>query len=189
MKSAITDLASADAAARTAAATEIYRAGCALADPVVRSWCADAELAPLFGAQNLQATVGVAVSPAMFSQIHVANGSPRLADVPPEQDAQEFELHIAGGVSLDVLTTRHSGGTGAIARFLAKFGEGIQQVEYCVTDVDRVTQILKEKLGVQAVYPETRGGAGGTRVNFFLASTPAGPKVLIELYEQDATTR
>ena len=189
MKSAIADLAGTDAAARAAAATEIYRAGCSLADPVVRSWCADAELASLFGAPNLQVTVGIAVSPATFSQAYVASGSPRLAEVPPEQDAQEFELHFAGGVSLDVLTTRDPGGTGAIARFLTKFGEGIQQVECRVTDVDRATQILTEKFGVQAVYPETRRGTDGTRVNFFLVPTTAGPKVLIELYEQPMMAR
>ncbi len=189
MKSAIADLASAEAAARGAAATEMYRAGCALVDPVVRNWCADAELAPLFGAPNLQITVGVAVSPATFSQVYVANGSPRLAEVPPEQDAQEFELYFAGGVSLDVLTTREPGGSGAIARFLTRFGEGIQQVECRVRDVDRATQILREKFGLQAVYPDTRPGADGTRVNFFLVPTPAGSKVLIELYEQPATAR
>ncbi len=183
----IADLASMDAAVRAAAATEMYRAGCALADPVVRSWCADAEVAPLLGAPNLQVTVGVAVPPAAFAQVHVANGSPRLAEVPPEQDAREFELHFAGGVSLDVLTTRDPGGTGAIARFLARFGEGIQQVEYRVADVDRATQILKERFSVQAVYPETHRGADGTRVNFFLLPTPAGPRILIELYEPAAT--
>ncbi len=189
MKSSIADLASTDATERAAAATDIYRAGCALADPVIRSWCADVELAPLFGAPNLQITIGVAVAPATFAQVYVANGSPRLAEVPQEQDAQEFGLHFAGGVSLDILTTRDPGGTGAIARFLSRFGEGIQQVECRVTDVARATQILKEKFGVQAVYPETRLGAGGTRVNFFLVPTPAGPKVLIELYERPATAR
>jgi methylmalonyl-CoA/ethylmalonyl-CoA epimerase len=189
MKSDIADLASSDPGKRSAAATKIYRAGCALADPVLRAWSADVELGSILGAPNLEVTAGVAVSPGTFSKIHSANGSPRLAEVPPEQDAQEFELHFAGGVSLDVLTTREPGGIGAIARFLTRFGEGIQQVECRVTNVDRATEILKEKFGVQAVYPETRGGAGGTRVNFFLVSTPAGQKVLIELYENPTASR
>jgi hypothetical protein len=36
---------------------------------------------------------------------------------------------------------------------------------------------------VPAIYPETRPGADGTRVNFFLVAAPDAAKVLIELYE------
>jgi hypothetical protein len=85
-------------------------------------------------------------------------------------------------VSLDILTTREPGGEGAIAKYLAKFGEGLQQVEYRCANVDRAAQLLKEKFGVKAVYPATRPGADGTRVNFFLVTSPDGGKVLIELY-------
>ena len=81
-----------------------------------------------------------------------------------------------------MLTTREPGGTGAIARYLAKFGEGIQQVEYRCADVDRATVLLKEKFAVVPVYPLARSGADGTRINFFLMPS-AGGKVLIELYE------
>ena len=45
-------------------------------------------------------------------------------------------------VKLDVLTSREPGGEGAIARYLKKFGAGIQQVELYVRDVDRATAIL-----------------------------------------------
>jgi hypothetical protein len=103
--------------------------------------------------------------------------------VPPDQDAEEFELDFAGGISLDILTTREPGGSGAIAKFLAKLDEGIQQVEYRCTDVNRASQILKDRLKVASVYPDTRAGADGTRVNFFLVKSPDGGKVLIELYE------
>jgi hypothetical protein len=51
-------------------------------------------------------------------------------------------------------------------------------------NVDRATAVLKEKFGVKAVYPETRPGADGTRVNFYLVGLPEGGKVLIELYEK-----
>jgi hypothetical protein len=118
-----------------------------------------------------------------FGRIRVANGTPRLGQVPPDQDAEEFELHFAEGVSLDILTTREPGGEGAIAKYLAKFGEGIQQVEYLCANVDRAAQILKEKFKVASVYPATRAGADSTRVNFFLVASPDGGKVLIELYE------
>ncbi len=75
------------------------------------------------------------------------------------------------------------GGLGAIAKYLAKFGEGNQQVEYRCANVDRATQILKDKFGISPVYPAPRAGADGTRVNFFLVPSPDGGKVLIELYE------
>jgi hypothetical protein len=108
---------------------------------------------------------------------------PRLSEVPPDQDALEFELHFPGGLSMDVLTSKDPAGSGAIAKFLQKFGEGIQQIEYLCKDVDRATQILKTKFNVPAIYPSTRPGADGTRVNFFLISAPDAAKVLIELYE------
>jgi hypothetical protein len=136
----------------------------------------------LLGGRVPSVTVGLAVSRETFVKIRVANGSPRLAEVPPDQDAEEFELHFPDGVALDVLTSRAPGGTGALAKYLAKFGEGVQQVEFRCADVGRATQILKEKFEVKPIYPETRPGADGTRVNFFLV--PSGSsKVLIELYE------
>jgi hypothetical protein len=59
----------------------------------------------------------------------------------------------------------------------------VQQVEYRCSNVDRATEILKEKLRAGGIYPATRPGADGTRVNFFLVPSPDGGKVLIELYE------
>ncbi len=183
LASAITGLASADPSERKAAADTIYRAGRTSADEAVSLWWKDAELAGLLLGPSPVVTVGLAVERATFGRIRVANGTPRLAEVPAEQDAEEFELHFPDGVLLDVLTTREPGGSGAIARYLAKFGEGAQQVEFRCENVDRATEILKEKFNVKPVYPATRPGADGTRVNFFLAPTPAGGKVLIELYE------
>ena len=75
------------------------------------------------------------------------------------------------------------GGTGAIARYLEKHGEGIQQIEITVRDVDRATEILRTKFALAPIYPATRPGADGTRVNFFLVPTPQGKKVLVELVE------
>jgi len=128
-------------------------------------------------------TVGLAVTPERFERIREACGLPRLADVPPDQDAREFELHLPGGLSMDVLTSKDLGGNGAIAKFLQKFGEGVQQVEFRCKDVDRATQILQQKFSLNPVYPATRAGADGTRINFFLLSAPSADKVLVELYE------
>jgi hypothetical protein len=179
----IVDLSSADASKRLAAAAEIYRLGRATAGSAIAEWWAQSELSALLLAPNPAITVGLAVQRDTFGRIRIANGTPRLAAVPPDQDAEEFELHFSEGISLDILTAREPGGSGAIAKFLAKFGEGIQQVEYRCTNVDRATQILKDKFRASPVYPETRAGADGARVNFFLVASPDGGKVLIELYE------
>lgn len=147
---------------------------------------ADAQLAALFVMDPSgfpEATVGVAVEPATFKMIRQACGSPRLADVPPDQDAQEFELEFPGGVRLDILTTRDRAGSGAMARHLQKFAESIQQVELLVKNVDGASEALQSRFQLTPVYPKTRPGANGTRVNFFLVPTPAGKKVLIELVE------
>jgi hypothetical protein len=179
----IVDLSSSDASKKLAAAAEIYRLGRATAGSAIAEWWAESELSALLLGPNPAITVGLAVQRDTFGRIRIANGTPRLAGVPPDQDAEEFELHFKEGISLDILTTREPGGSGAIARFLSKYGEGIQQVEYRCTNVDRATQILKDKFRASPIYPETRAGADGARVNFFLVASPDGGKVLIELYE------
>jgi tellurite resistance protein TerC len=137
---------------------------------------------------HTQLTAGIAVTPEAFEKIRAANGSPPLADAPADQDVIEFELEFPGNVvpraRLDILTTKAPGGDGAIARFLGKFGEGIQQVEIEVADVDRATEILRKRFHIEPVYPVTRTGANGTRVNFFLVTTWSNKKALVELVEQ-----
>jgi hypothetical protein len=182
LKQQIEALASRDPAARDAAAEEIYIAGAVLARRAAREWLKNNDFVSLVGIEP-KITVGIAVRPETFEQIWKANGKLQLADVPPDQDAKEFELHFTG-ISLDVLTSKTPDGNGAIARYLARFGDGIQQVEFLCKDVDQATKILRERFGVAAVYPETRAGADGTQVNFFLVTTPEKEKVLIELYER-----
>src|SRR5215469_10132788 len=183
LQEAIEGMASADPEVRVLSATEIYRTGRAMADHAVYPWWAEEKLANLLDGHSPKLTVGLAVTPERFERIHEANGLPRLSEVPPDQDAKEFELHFPGGLTMDILTSKEPGGGGAIANYLQKFGEGIQQVEFLCKDVDRATQLLKENFGVDAVYPATRAGADGTRVNFFLVAAPDAGKVLIELYE------
>jgi hypothetical protein len=176
-----------DAAKRTLAAAFLFEHGSEATKVITEAWLAFAPLANLLERDpwtgNPKLTVGVAVEPATFERILEANGSPQPAHVPPDQDAREFELAFPEGARLDILTTRQPGGTGAIARYLAKFGEGIQQVEIHVTDVDRASEILRSQFALQPIYPATRAGANGTRVNFFLVPTD-GKKVLVELVEE-----
>src|SRR6266852_3003704 len=112
----ISQLAAPDTAAREAAARELYRLGSALGDSAVAAWRSDPQLASLLAGPP---TVGVAVKPTNFEAIHSAMVRPNLAEVPPDQDAREFEL-ILGPARLDILTTRDPDGGGAIARFLEK---------------------------------------------------------------------
>jgi hypothetical protein len=181
----IAALSSPEDATRAAAAGQIYAAGRSRAEQAIQPWRKHDEFARLLG-KNLEMTAGLAVRPETFAQIREATGWPRLAEVPPEQDASEFTLRFEGGITLDVLTSRNPEGSGAIAKFLLKFGEGLQQVEFRCSDVNRATAILRDQMAVVPVYREARPGADGTRVNFFLADGADGQKVLIELYEPAA---
>ena len=190
----IEDLAHAEPRRRAESGLRLYLAGVNLFMPLLTKWIDDLSFRELTlpysriveeQKKNGPSTivVGVAVSPELFGKIYVANDSPHLANVPPDQDAREFELELDDAVKLDILTTRDPAGAGAIARYLLKFGSGIQQVELYVRDVDQATELLKSNFGLPPIYPVTRAGADDTRVNFFLATTPDGKKLLVELVE------
>ena len=190
----IRNLADSDPAKRRAAATHLYSAGAALFLAATRQWFKDTEFRELARPFSIDAageptsedipfSIGIAVRPENFERIRAVNGSPRLAEVPPDQDAIEFELYSGEHEQFDILTTRDPSGPGAIARYLRKFGEGIQQIEVNVSSVNRATEILRTRFGLTPVYPETHAGANGTRVNFFLVPLVEGKRVLIELAE------
>ena len=183
----IAELADPDPAKRSAAAHAVRAAAFTACFSGLNDWIRD----PAFRELTFPSTnetgpafvVGIAVEPHHFDRLRLANGSPRLQDVPPNQDAIEFELHFGEEGDLDILTTRDLKGAGAIARYLEKFGEGIQQVEINVRDVDRATDLLVRRFGLRPIYPRTQAGANQTRVNFFLAPAQGGKKCLIELVE------
>jgi hypothetical protein len=191
----IEGLCDSDTRRRGEAGLKLYLSGVNLFMPLLTRWVDDLSFRemtlPFSRIATEQKTngpstiiVGIAVSPEIFDRIRVANDSPHLANVPADQDAKEFELEMDdGSVKIDLLTTREPGGTGAIARYLEKFGAGIQQVELYVRDVDRATEILKSTFALPPIYLATRAGADGTRVNFFLATTPDSKKLLVELVE------
>lgn len=191
-------LADSDAAERAWAASRLFQAGQARSFDSLQNWEQNEELGALFvrewaegqnpGESPVRFTTGVAVLAETFERIRSANGAPPLADAPADQDVLEFELEFSQSglphIHLDILTTNAPGGAGAIARFLQKFGEGIQQVEIDVADVDRATEILRTKFNLEPIYPATRAGANNTRVNFFLAPGLNNTKVLVEFVEQ-----
>ncbi len=191
-------LADSDPGKRRAAAAQLHSVGATLFLSAAREWLKDPEfrnlVSPVFAnatgepsSENIPFSIGIAVQPENFERIRAANGSPRLAEVPPDQDAMEFELRW-GDEEFDILTTRDPSGPDAIARYLEKFGEGIQQIELNVASVNRATEILRTRFGLTPVYPETHAGANGTRVNFFLVPAAEGKRVLIELVEPAAKT-
>ncbi|QXT64082.1 methylmalonyl-CoA epimerase [Tessaracoccus palaemonis] len=67
-----------------------------------------------------------------------------------------------------------------IAKFLAKNGQGIQQMAYRVADLDHVSAVLRER-GMRLLYPEARRGTSGSRINFVHPKDARG--VLLELVE------
>ena len=144
---------------------------------MLASWRTDPEFAVLITGKPI---VGVAVPQELFARIRQEMGMPPLEEVPPEQSTAEFELH-RNQIRLDILTPVD--GEGAIQKFLDRFGPGIQQVELPVKNVEEAARILFTRFGLAPVYPQPRAGAGGTRVNFFLAPAADGRKVLIELFE------
>ena len=179
----ISKLAGADAGEREAAAYELFRLGCATAEPVLRKWFADPEFRALASGGGVLLTIGLAVHPGTFEAIRARAGQPQLSQVPADQDVLEFELSFAHGVRLDVMTPRTPASEGAIAKFLARFGEGIQQVECDVRNVSRAVEILQQRFQLTPVYPQIHDGANQTRVTFFLVPVAEDRKLLIELVE------
>lgn len=70
-----------------------------------------------------------------------------------------------------------------IGRFLAKNGQGVQQVAYTVVDVDVACAALRSR-GVRLLYDQPRRGTAGSRINFVHPKDAGG--VLVELVEPAA---
>jgi len=124
-------------------ATEIYRTGRALADHAAYPWWADEELYKLLEGNNPHVTVGLAVQPDRFGE---NSRSQRLAAA----RGNSHRIRMPRNLKYTCRRTfdgcfgppRDAAGSGAIAKYLQKFGEGIQQVEYRCANVDRATEIL-----------------------------------------------
>jgi methylmalonyl-CoA/ethylmalonyl-CoA epimerase len=67
-----------------------------------------------------------------------------------------------------------------VGRFLARHGEGIQQIAYGVEDIDAAGEALRAA-GVRLLYDEPKRGTAGSRVNFVHPKDAGG--VLIELVQ------
>jgi methylmalonyl-CoA/ethylmalonyl-CoA epimerase len=99
-----------------------------------------------------------------------------------EQGVREAMLAVgSSGSCIQLLAPLSEDST--IGRFLARHGQGIQQLAYRVRDLDVVSAVLRER-GVRLLYAEPRRGTAGSRVNFVHPKDAGG--VLVELVEPAA---
>ncbi len=104
-------------------------------------------------------------------------------EVNEEQGVREAMLAVGdSGSCIQLLAPLTEEST--IGKFLAKNGQGIQQLAYRVTDIDGVSATLRDR-GVRLLYDTPKNGTGGSRVNFVHPKDAGG--VLVELVEPAAT--
>jgi methylmalonyl-CoA/ethylmalonyl-CoA epimerase len=70
---------------------------------------------------------------------------------------------------------------GAIAKFIEKYGEGVQHIAFNVDNIEETLQALKEK-GIRLIDEKPRKGAGGAKIAFIHPKETSG--VLIEICER-----
>ena len=100
-------------------------------------------------------------------------------EVNEEQGVREAMVDVAGsGSCLQLLAPLNDQST--IAKFLARNGEGMQQLAFRVTDIDVASERLRAA-GVRLLYAEPKRGTAGSRVNFAHPKDCGG--VLVELVE------
>lgn len=93
----------------------------------------------------------------------------------PDLKVRVAKVHLAN-TSIELIEPLP--GEAAITKFLEKRGEGIHHICLEVGDVDAATRTLEEQ-GCPSIYPASKPGSGGMRVNFLNPKNARG--VLIEL--------
>ncbi|GGR66402.1 methylmalonyl-CoA/ethylmalonyl-CoA epimerase [Nocardioides luteus] len=100
-----------------------------------------------------------------------------------EQGVEEAMIAIGDSDNkLQLLAPLNENST--IAKFLDRNGPGMQQLAYRVTDVEKVSVILRER-GVRLLYDAPRRGTADSRINFIHPKDAGG--VLVELVEPAVT--
>jgi methylmalonyl-CoA/ethylmalonyl-CoA epimerase len=99
-------------------------------------------------------------------------------EINESQGIEEAMLDLADGTRIQLLAPLNSDST--IAKFLERSGEGMQQLAFRVTDIDEaMAKVLSA--GMRLIYPESRVGTAGSRINFVHPKDVGG--VLVELVE------
>jgi methylmalonyl-CoA/ethylmalonyl-CoA epimerase len=103
-------------------------------------------------------------------------------EVNEEQGVREAMLAVGdSGSCIQLLAPLSEDST--IGKFLARNGEGIQQVAYGVDDIDAISAHLRDA-GVRLLYDAPKRGTANSRINFVHPKDAGG--VLIELVEAAA---
>jgi methylmalonyl-CoA/ethylmalonyl-CoA epimerase len=103
-------------------------------------------------------------------------------EVNEDQGIREAMLSVRGAAkgSAQVQLMAALDETSVIAKFIDKRGPGIQQLAYRVSDLDTLSERLREQ-GVRLLYDTPRRGTANSRINFIHPKDAGG--VLIELVE------
>ena len=103
-------------------------------------------------------------------------------EVNDDQGIREAMLSVRGAAvgSAQVQLMAPIDDSSAIAKFLDKRGPGIQQLAYRVSDLEALSERLREQ-GIRLLYDVPRRGTANSRINFIHPKDAGG--VLIELVE------
>ncbi|MCV7401428.1 methylmalonyl-CoA epimerase [Mycobacterium fragae] len=103
-------------------------------------------------------------------------------EVNDDQGIREAMLSVRGAPvgSAQVQLMAPIDESSVIAKFLDKRGPGIQQLAYRVSDLETLTERLREQ-GIRLLYEAPRRGTANSRINFIHPKDAGG--VLIELVE------
>ena len=103
-------------------------------------------------------------------------------EVNDDQGIREAMLSVRGAPkgSAQVQLMAALDETSTIAKFIDKRGPGIQQLAYRVSDLDTLSERLRDQ-GVRLLYDTPRRGTANSRINFIHPKDAGG--VLVELVE------
>jgi methylmalonyl-CoA/ethylmalonyl-CoA epimerase len=106
-------------------------------------------------------------------------------EVNDDQGIREAMLSVRGAPkgSAQVQLMAALDETSVIAKFIDRRGPGIQQLAYRVSDLDALSERLRDQ-GVRLLYDAPRRGTANSRINFIHPKDAGG--VLIELVEPAA---
>jgi methylmalonyl-CoA/ethylmalonyl-CoA epimerase len=106
-------------------------------------------------------------------------------EVNADQGIREAMLSVRGAPvgSAQVQLMAPIDESSAIAKFLDKRGPGLQQLAYRVSDLEVLSERLREQ-GIRLIYETPRQGTANSRINFIYPKDAGG--VLIELVEPAA---
>ncbi|MGE2837046.1 methylmalonyl-CoA epimerase [Mycobacterium sp. SMC-4] len=106
-------------------------------------------------------------------------------EVNEEQGIREAMLSVRGAPvgSTQIQLMAPIDDSSTIAKFLDKRGPGLQQFAYRVSDIDKISERLRED-GIRLIYDAPRRGTANSRINFVHPKDGGG--VLIELVEPAA---